>query len=112
MRFALVVDKFDGLRYSKLVLDAGSKYSVTKAFAAYRALFKGRIFMGLEIGIQGWGDALLTYDQVFSDLEFLVKDPKPGVFVWAYYSSAAAGLPRAKDCLKIAKQTKVPEAPL
>ena len=86
--------------------DAGKDYDPIKAFAAYRKLYKGRIFLGCEIGVQGWGNALLTYDNVHDYLAFLATDTKPGIFVWAYYSAAAAGLPRCKDVLSLTKLIK------
>ena len=92
--------------FKKLTKDAGKDYDPIKAFAAYRKLYKGRIFLGCEIGVQGWGNALLTYDNVHEYLTFLSSDSKPGIFVWAYYSSAAAGLPKCKDVLSMTKLIK------
>jgi hypothetical protein len=66
----------------------------------------------MEIGVQGWGNALLTFDQASTDIAYIQKDVKPGVFVWANFSTAAAGLPIAQDILKMTKQAKVPASQL
>lgn len=63
------------------------------------------MYMGFEIGVQGWGNALLTFDQTQDDLDWMKADPKCGGFVWAYFSTAAAGLPVAQDVLKMIKNS-------
>ena len=68
-----------------MAYDAGASYNPQEAWLAYKKIFSGALMMGFEVGPQGWGNYLLTEQDVEEDGKF-VKDngtAEDGAFVWS-----------------------------
>lgn len=67
-----------------MAYDAGASYNPQDAWMAYKKIFSGALMMGFEVGQQGWGNYLLTEQDVKDDGKF-VRDNctnEDGAFVW------------------------------
>jgi hypothetical protein len=80
-----------------MAYDAGKEYNVLDGYASYKKYFPKTVAVGFQVGKQGWGDALLT----LQDVEKVCKsmDKGDGCFVWAYFKS---GPPSATDVCQVA----------
>ena len=61
-----------------------SIYSPEDAFAAYRKIYNGKIFIGIELGKQGYGGYITNMSDITSAAMCIKKDNNGGIFVWAY----------------------------
>jgi len=69
-----------------MAYDAGKSYDVIQAYEAYKKIYSGAINVGFEVGSQGWGDALLTTDDVDKVVNYVKnRSSNDGIFVWAYF---------------------------
>ncbi len=85
-----------------MAYDAGKSYDPIKACRKYREVYAGPMHLGFEIGKQGWGDALLSLDDVIRGVAWISQEsPDNRVFVWAYQKENY-GTPGVKDILEIA----------
>lgn len=82
--------------------DAGSGWDYKKAYDSYKPYCK-MISWGLQVGKQGWGDALLTEQQVLEWKAY--KRPEDGFFIWAYFKEGAP------NCQQVLKLLLTPEPP-
>lgn len=91
-----------------MAYDAGKAYRVVEAFQQYRRIFKGSIMIGLEVGTQAWGGALLSNDDVVEALKIVNDDGVKGngVFVWAYQKECG-GTPSVEYIVGKAAEGKV-----
>lgn len=80
-----------------MAYDAGPEFDPTEAFDAYADIYKGKIYLGLEVGQQAWGGALLTSEQVLKWSRYAFEHGG-GIFGWSWQKS---GSPDFKDILKI-----------
>ncbi len=70
-----------------MAYDAGPlpDYDPVAALHAYRVYYPGPLVLGMEVGSQGWGGALLTEEDVVrSTTGALEESTQNGVFVWSY----------------------------
>jgi hypothetical protein len=76
-----------------MAYDAGKDFDEQEAYKAYRTLFKGVINLGFQVGVQGWGDAILHESEARENLKF-VKNQQGhgGCFVWAHHKVATQGI--------------------
>ena len=78
-----------------MAYDAGQGFDVIACYESYRKYFKKELCVGFQVGQQGWGDAMLTLDDVVKVCNY-IKGNKDGCFVWAYFKS---GNPTTKQVL-------------
>lgn len=88
--------------------DAGKSYVVAAAFNQYRRVYSGPIMIGLEVGQQAWGGALLSNEDVAEALRIINTDGVEGngIFVWAYQKECG-GTPTVEYIVSKAKETAV-----
>lgn len=71
--------------------DAGdfNMYNPMSAFDCYRLYFKKPLYLGIQPGKQGWGDHIITENEITSLCRF-VKDQNTtdSIFVWSYRKPA------------------------
>jgi hypothetical protein len=65
-----------------MAYDAGKSFDQILAFTSYRNFYPGILNMGFLIGKHGWGDALLTRDELVKVSQQVVKDKLSGCFFW------------------------------
>lgn len=87
--------------------DAGKDWDYHAAYRSYEEVVdrKTPLNWGLQVGKQGWGDALLTEKDVLEFKHDLAKGD--GFFVWAYFKSGSPDFRRIVELLK----TPPPELP-
>lgn len=78
-----------------MAYDAGQGFDVIACYESYRKYFKKELCVGFEVGPQGWGDALLSLEDVTKVCNY-IKGNKDGCFVWAWFKS---GNPSTKQVL-------------
>ena len=78
-----------------MAYDAGQGFDVIACYESYKKYFKKQVCVGFEVGPQGWGDALLSLDDVNKTCNY-IKPKGDGCFVWAYFKS---GNPSTKQVL-------------
>ena len=67
-----------------MAYDAGTGYKSQNAWNAYKSYYGGPLLLGMEVGTQGWGGALLQSDEVRSDCGYVLAGGKQnGIMVWA-----------------------------
>lgn len=94
-----------------MAYDAGADFDVQGAYKAYRSFYSGPLYLGFEIGIQGWGNALLTKDQVVSGCNLVASDgPANGIFIWAYHSKPT-NTPSCLEVVSLAASTFIKSPP-
>lgn len=86
--------------------DAGKGWDYEKAYKAY-VQFPVLVNWGLEVGPQGWGDAVLTEEDVRKFMT--IKEKEDGWFIWAYFKT---GKPNCKEVLKILSASTQPKPDL
>jgi len=78
-----------------MAYDAGQGFDVIACYESYKKYFKKPLCVGFQVGQQGWGDALLTLDEVTKVCNY-IKEKGDGCFVWAYFKT---GNPSTKQVL-------------
>ena len=81
----------EGLKTNGLMLDwinfmaydAGSDYDVVEHFLEYRNVYAGKIYLGIEIGQQGWGGYVTVQQDIDKALACVKKDGNAGIFIWS-----------------------------
>jgi hypothetical protein len=85
-----LVEKGDMLDWINLMAyDAGKDFNVKEAYFAYKKIFKKPIYVGLELGKQGWGDAILSLEDIDKISSYI--EPNDGLFIWGYGSLVSVG---------------------
>ncbi len=79
--------------------DAGKDFDTKASFLNYRKVYSGPLNFGFEIGIQGWGDAILQKEDVQVACS-LLTGTLDGIFIWAYYSKSGPGI-SVGDCIDL-----------
>jgi hypothetical protein len=105
----VIGDKYRGMNQEGLMLgggmldwinimayDAGNDFSPKAAWDAYRKIYAGQMFLGLELGDQAWGGHVISVEEFQGDLTWLSTDAKAGVFVWALQKSSGSGVSMAQ----------------
>lgn len=78
-----------------MAYDASPIFDPLEAFDAYRSIYSKDIYLGYQVGTQGWGGALLTTDQVKSWSQSILS--KNGhFFIWSWQK---VGNPNAMDII-------------
>lgn len=72
-----------------MAYDAGKDFDALGAYDCYRIYYKGPLYVGFELGKQGWGDAILSLEHIDKVMSYLKGND--GVFVWGYGSMVATG---------------------
>lgn len=86
-----------------MAYDAGKNFDPLGAFAAYQVYFKGPLLLGFEVGKQGWGDDLLTLEEVEKNCEVVkAHDKKHGIMIWSYQKSSDNLTPTTKQVIDTA----------
>jgi chitinase len=81
----------DGLKSNGVMLnwinfmayDAGSDYDVEANFGEYRNVYSGKIYLGIEVGQQGWGGYVTVQSDIDKALACVKKDGNAGIFIWS-----------------------------
>ena len=92
-----------------MAYDAGKDFDVKKCYESYTKLFSKRLYLGFEVGAQGWGDALLKLEDVDAVCKYL--KPGDGCFVWAYYKSGLPNCVQVINRFKNGQWQKIPNEP-
>lgn len=88
-----------------MAYDAGKKFDPLGAFAAYQVYYKGPLLLGFEVGKQGWGDDLLTIDEVEKNCEVVkAQGSQNGIMIWSYQKSNDNLTPSTKEVIAKASQ--------
>lgn len=99
-----VGDKLDFINLMNY--DGGKNWDYKAAYISYKVYYNKPIYFGLEVGPQGWGDALLTLDDVKKAFDYVATTD--GFFIWAYFKS---GTPNAQQVIQYINQlTRKPSA--
>jgi len=88
-----------------MAYDSGMEYEPTRAFDSFRQLYKGPLYLGIEIGPQGWGNEITTTDDVIKYRAHVSKDSNAGFFVWAFHKDNT-GSPTIKEIIEIVLATE------
>jgi hypothetical protein len=92
-----VGDKVDWINI--MTYDAGTEYDPLGALDCYRIYYSGVLNIGFEVGVQGWGGALLSRDDVVRMATYAKNNnPNNGAFIWAI---GKAGNPSVSDIVSI-----------
>jgi hypothetical protein len=76
-----------------MAYDAGANFDARAAFSSFRNYYSGRINMGFEVGVQGWGTGLLEEAEAMTSLKFVSQESSNGgCFVWAYFKNDSVGV--------------------
>lgn len=86
--------------------DAGKGWDYKAAYMSYKSNYNKPIYFGLEVGPQGWGDALLTLDDIKSAYQYLASTD--GWFIWAYFKK---GDPNTQQVIQYIKSLSQPITP-
>ena len=71
-----------------MAYDAGKNFDPLGAFTAYQIYYKGPLLLGFEVGKQGWGDDLLTKDEVVRNCTYVKNQGSQyGIMIWSYQKS-------------------------
>ena len=90
-------DKVDWINI--MTYDAGTEYDPLGALDCYRIYYGGVLNIGFEVGVQGWGGALLSRDDVVRMVTYAKNNnPNNGAFIWAI---GKAGNPSVSDIVSI-----------
>lgn len=99
-----------------MAYDAGKNFDPLGAFAAYQVYYKGPLLLGFQVGKQGWGDDLLTNEEVEKHCEVVkAQDKKHGIMIWSYQKSSDKLTPTTKEVIDIAAKiffTQPPTPPV
>lgn len=88
-----------------MAYDAGKKFDPLGALAAYAIYYKGPLLLGFEVGKQGWGDDLLTMEEVEKNCEVVkARGKENGIMIWSYQKSNDNLTPSTKDVITKASQ--------
>jgi chitinase len=75
-----------------MAYDGGKELNVIASYDSYKKIFKNPVHIGFQVGKQGWGDALLTLEQVKTVCKHIYPFGD-GCFIWAYFKD---GYPTTK----------------
>lgn len=76
-----------------MAYDAGDNFDAWAAFMSYRKIYSGRINMGFQVGVQGWGTGMLKEEEVKTSLKLVEQESENGgCFVWAYFKTDPVGI--------------------
>lgn len=90
-----------------MAYDAGANFDVKKCYESYKNLFSKQLYLGFEVGTQGWGDGKLKLQDI--DYACTWLKPGDGCFVWAWHKS---GDPNCKQVLERFKNNQtIPQPP-
>jgi hypothetical protein len=88
-----------------MAYDAGKKFDPLGAFAAYNVYYKGPLLLGFQVGKQGWGDDLITLDEVEKNCAVVkAQGVKNGIMVWSYQKSNDGLTPTTKEVVSKAAE--------
>lgn len=88
-----------------MAYDAGKKFDPLGALAAYAIYYKGPLLLGFQVGKQGWGDDLLTMEEVEKNCEVVkARGKENGIMIWSYQKSNDNLTPTTKDVIAKAAQ--------
>lgn len=80
--------------------DCGTNFNAFEAFDSYRDIYKGPLNLGIELGEQAWGGAIITNNDIKNWCTYIKKDSNTnGIFIWSYQKT---GTP---NCLEVIKLT-------
>ena len=92
-----------------MAYDAGKNFDPLGALAAYSIYYKGPLLLGFEVGKQGWGDDLLTIEEVEKNCGVVkARGKENGIMIWSYQKSSDNLTPTTKQV--IAKAAEVFES--
>lgn len=66
-----------------MTYDAGLTFDPNYAFDAYKSIYNGNIYTGLEVPPEGWGNHVLTVDSAKNYYKHNVDNGGSGVFIWS-----------------------------
>lgn len=69
-----------------MAYDAGPTFDPLECYDAYKTIYKGKIYMGIELGDQAWGGVITTLDDV-KKLYDHIKPSGGDLFVWSWLKS-------------------------
>lgn len=88
-----------------MAYDAGKKFDPLGAFAAYQIYYKGPLLLGFEVGKQGWGDDLLTQEEVEKNCTIVkAHGVQHGIMIWSYQKSNDNLTPSTKQVIDTASK--------
>jgi chitinase len=89
-----------------MAYDGGKGLDVKLAYDSYKTICSKPVLVGFQVGKQGWGDALLTLDDVTKTCQFI--QPGDGCFVWAFFKNEKES-PNCKEV--VTKAAQILQAP-
>lgn len=88
-----------------MAYDAGKNFDPLGAFAAYQIYYKGPLLLGFEVGKQGWGDDLLTQEEVEKNCTVVKAQGKQnGIMIWSYQKGNDNLTPTTKEVIQTASK--------
>lgn len=85
-----------------MTYDAGPSFDPVGAMECYAIYYKGPLLLGLEVGTQAWGGALLKKDQAEQWMKRVVQQNKEyGIFVWAWQKDSEGKTPSVADLVQM-----------
>lgn len=76
--------------------DASNAYSPQQAYDAYRAIYKGKIMMGIEVAPEAWGGHVITTPEAVALAAYVKANGGSGIMLWALSKQAQANTPSAQ----------------
>ena len=97
-----------------MTYDAGPTFDPIGSLACYRVYYKGPLNIGFEVGTQGWGGYLLTYDDVTRMAEYAKRDSDlNGAFIWSLLKQGRPSVSEiVATCKNIFVKPKTPPPPV
>lgn len=86
-----------------MAYDAGNweMYNPISAFNCFRIYYEGPLHLGIQVGKQGWGDHLVSENEVAIICDRISKEViESGIFVWSYKKE---GTPSCQRVLEISR---------
>lgn len=69
--------------------DASNEYNPIDGFDAYKAIYSGKLYLGLEVPPEAWGGHALTKDEAVTFSDHSRKNGGKGVFIWSLQKTGA-----------------------
>lgn len=85
-----------------MAYDSGKNYDAIASFNQYRAAYSGPLYLGIELGVQGWGDEITSTEDVQQCADHAAKDGNAGLFIWAWHKDPT-GSPTVEQVISIAE---------
>lgn len=88
-----------------MAYDAGPGFDPIGTLECYKIYYKGPLHLGMEVGIQAWGGALIGSEVAKRWMQQVVaRGSEYGIFVWSWQKGTDGKTPSAYDLVVLASK--------